>query len=145
MSDQFRSRVHDFVHDVTGFDAGLGLRFSRTAKDLVEAELLVDSRHLQLHGIVHGGVYCTLVETTCSVGAALAAGEDRVVVGLENHTSFLRGCRFGERLSVRAVPLSTGRRTQVWEATIVDSQGRRVARGQVRLISLAPEPPPNEG
>ena len=59
------------------------------------------------------------------------------VVGLENSTSFLRAVREG-RLTCTAVPLTRGRRSQVWEARVTDDTGRLVSSGRVRLLCLEP-------
>ena len=80
----------------------LGLEFIRVTGEVVIAEWTVGERHLQPHGIVHGGVYASVVETCCSVGAVLLAPPGKVVVGVENHTSFIRPVRDG-RLPVRIV------------------------------------------
>jgi uncharacterized protein (TIGR00369 family) len=81
-------------------------------------------------------VYAGIIETLCSVGAALdAMPRGQSVVGLENHTSFLRAVREG-RLRCTARPLSRGRKSQVWEAAVHDEQGRLVATGRVRLLCL---------
>jgi 1,4-dihydroxy-2-naphthoyl-CoA hydrolase len=122
--------------DAGGFNRAMGLVFLRASPDAVAAELEVGPQHLQAYGIVHGGVYSGIIETVCSVGAALHAAQNgSAVVGLENHTSFLHACRSG-RLRVEATPLSRGRRSQVWEGTVLDDNGRRVATGRVRLICL---------
>lgn len=114
----------------------MGVHFVRANPDEVTAELEIGPQHHQGYGIVHGGVYSGLIETVCSVGAALWAGRaGQSVVGLENTTSFLHAVREG-KLSVTARPLMRGRRTQVWEATVTDNKGRTVAAGKVRLISL---------
>jgi uncharacterized protein (TIGR00369 family) len=100
------------------------------------AELEIGDAHRQPYGIVHGGVYAGIVETVASVGAALyALADGKSVVGLENSTSFLRAAREGV-LRVTALPLTRGRRTQVWEGTVTDASGRVVATGRVRLLSL---------
>jgi 1,4-dihydroxy-2-naphthoyl-CoA hydrolase len=121
-----------------GYNRAMGLSFVSASPDEVIADLEVGDQHLQPYGIVHGGVYCGVVETTCSVGASLfSAAAGQAVVGVENHTSFLRAVRSG-KLRVTAVPLSRGRRTQIWEAAIRDGQGRLVATGRVRLLCLEP-------
>jgi uncharacterized protein (TIGR00369 family) len=120
----------------SGWARANGVRFVRASADEVVAEWDVDPSHLQPHGIVHGGVHCGVIETVTSVGAALAAASrGQSVVGLENHTSFIRAVRRGT-LRATARPLTRGRRTQVWEATITDSEGRTVATGRVRLLCL---------
>ncbi len=121
-----------------GFNTAMGLRFVRATRDEVVAELTVGENHSQPYGIVHGGVHTGIIETVCSVGAAIDAQSDgRTVVGLENSTSFLRAARSGV-LRFTARPITRGRRTHVWEATVTDESGRAVATGRVRLMCLEP-------
>ena len=139
-SDLKASRDGDFAAAINarrdGWNAAMGLHFLRATPDEVTAELEVGSRHHQAYGIVHGGVYCGIVETASSVGAAIwARRHNQTVVGVDNHTSFLNAVREG-KLTVTARPLVHGRRTQVWQATVTDSAGRLVAEGKVRLLSL---------
>jgi 1,4-dihydroxy-2-naphthoyl-CoA hydrolase len=122
--------------EVRGFDATLGLRLEHYDGDEVLARLTVQPSLLQPYGIVHGGVYCSVVETTASVGAALWFGERGNVVGVSNNTSFLRAVREGE-LTVRATPVQRGRTQQLWSVDVRDEQDRLVATGQVRLANLA--------
>ncbi|MGO9838900.1 MAG: PaaI family thioesterase [Polyangiaceae bacterium] len=119
-----------------GWNSAMGLNFVSASADEVVAECEVGPQHCQPHGIVHGGVYASMVETVASVGAALhAMPHGQSVVGLENHTSFLRAVRSGT-LRATARPLTRGRRTQVWESTITDASGRVAATGRVRLLCL---------
>jgi 1,4-dihydroxy-2-naphthoyl-CoA hydrolase len=119
-----------------GFDDAMGFEFVRLDPDEVVIEYTIDERHRQPYGIVHGGVHCAVVETACSTGAALTAmPRGQAVVGIENHTSFLRAARSG-RVRVTARPLARGRRSQVWEATAVDQKGQVLASGRVRLLCL---------
>lgn len=122
--------------EVKGFDATLGLRFDSYDGDEVLARLTVTPALQQPYGIVHGGVYCSIVETTASVGAALWFGQRGNVVGVSNHTNFLRAVREGE-LSVRATPVQRGRTQQLWTVDVRDEQERLVARGEVRLANVA--------
>jgi 1,4-dihydroxy-2-naphthoyl-CoA hydrolase len=122
-----------------GWDAAMGLRFVRASGDEVVVEVTIAAVHRQPYGIVHGGVHAGLIETVTSVGAALHALVDqRSVVGLENSTSFLHAVRSGT-LRATALPISRGRRTQVWSAEVRDEAGRLVASGRVRLLVLEPD------
>lgn len=124
---------------IDGWVHATGLHFLRATRDEVIAELVVAPHHLQAFGIVHGGVHAGVIETIASVGAAVDAGQKgNTVVGLENHTTFLRAVRSG-KLRAEAKPLTRGRRTQVWEANILDEEGRLVATGRVRLLVLEPD------
>jgi uncharacterized protein (TIGR00369 family) len=119
-----------------GFDATMGVRIVRASLDEVVLQYDVRPQHLQPHGIVHGGLHCAVVETACSTGAGLNAHKKgQAVVGIENHTSFIRAVRSG-RIEVRATPITRGRRTQVWEAVARNQAGEIVSTGRVRLMCL---------
>jgi len=119
-----------------GWDAAMKIHFVRATADEVVAEMEIGPMHRQPYGIVHGGVHSGLVEAVTSIGAALAARRrGQSVVGLENHTSFLNAVREG-KLRATARPLMRGRRTQVWEATVTDAEGRAISSGRVRFLVL---------
>ncbi len=119
-----------------GHDEVMDLRIVSATWDELRAELDVGPQHRQPYGIVHGGVYASIAESLCSIGAALHAhAQGRTAVGLENATTFLRAAREG-RLYARAVPLKLGRRTHVWTCDIQDEAGRLLAQGRVRLMIL---------
>ncbi|MEY4513794.1 MAG: hypothetical protein RLZZ450_5916 [Pseudomonadota bacterium] len=121
-----------------GWVATMGLEFVKVAEDEVVAELKVSEKHYQPMGIVHGGVYCSMVETVCSVGAFTHASKHGLmIVGVDNQTSFLKATRTGT-LRASARPLVTGQRTQLWEANIHDESGKLVSTGRVRLVCLEP-------
>lgn len=119
-----------------GWTGAMGLRVTRATRDEVVAELDVTPTHHQPYGIVHGGVHASIIETLASVGAAISAmPEGKSVVGLENHTSFLKAVRSGV---IRAVarPVSRGRTSHVWEVNVTDERGNLAATGRVRLLLL---------
>jgi uncharacterized protein (TIGR00369 family) len=120
-----------------GHNVALGLRFLQATREKVVAEITVGTSHHQAYGIVHGGVYTSMVETACSVGAAMhAATHGASAVGLENHTSFLHAVREGT-LRVEATPVECGLRTQLWQASVFDNRDRIVASGRVRMFVFA--------
>jgi 1,4-dihydroxy-2-naphthoyl-CoA hydrolase len=122
-----------------GFMKLLGMSMLSMSEAEVVAELQVIPAHHQPMGIVHGGVYCALVETVCSIGAYLHASKHGLtVVGVDNQTSFLRATRTGV-LRVSGKPLSVGRRTQLWQAEIHNAGEVLVATGRVRLMCIEPE------
>jgi uncharacterized protein (TIGR00369 family) len=136
-----RSLVNDDSHTraartIGGLDLALGIRLVRSGPDEVVLEYDVDDRHRQPYGIVHGGMHCTVVETACSLGAAIAAApRGQSLVGVENHTSFIHAVRAG-RVTVTAHPLTRGRRSQLWQADVRTADGTLVASGRVRLLAL---------
>ena len=99
--------------------AGLiGLRYTHISEDEIRSEVEVVPDHHQPWGVANGGLYCTITESTASVGSLIVAGKP--VVGVNNNTDFLKPVADGNVTAV-ATPLYKGRRTQLWEVKI--SQG----------------------
>ena len=124
----------------SGFDLQLGLRYESAQDERVVATLAVTQDHLQPYGLVHGGVYATMVESVCSVGAALRElTRGHNAVGIENTTRFIRGTRVGARLRAEAVPAVAPAEDRArWEATITNEAGEVCATGRLVLAILAP-------
>lgn len=118
-----------------GFAALVGLQVEQASGELVQLRFAVRPELTQPYGILHGGVHATVVETAASIGAALWLGERGQVVGVSNHTNFLRAVRAGE-LTAQATPVHRGRSQQLWLVQVRDAAGRDVARGEVRLANL---------
>ncbi|HAM02026.1 MAG TPA: thioesterase [Acidimicrobiaceae bacterium] len=126
-----------------GWDSALGIRVEEMTPTRVVAHVDIDERHQQPYGIVHGGVWSSVVESVGSHGAAAAAHEmpgDLAVVGVANSTDFLRPHRTG-RVRATGTPIFTGRTQQIWLVEIErESDGKLVARGQLRVQNLSAPP-----
>ncbi|UYP17274.1 PaaI family thioesterase [Rhodococcus sp. Z13] len=119
----------------TGFNSALGLEFTEIGPDLARARWTVTPSQHQPYGIVHGGVYCAVIESVASVAAANWLGDKGNVVGVNNNTDFLRATRDGV-LTATGTPVHRGRTQQLWRVVITDEQDRTVAQGQVRLANI---------
>ena len=130
-------------HFTAPFDQELGLQFTELTPDGARAQLAVTPKLLQPMGLVHGGVYCSMIESMASVAAFTwlnspgngKSGNSGNVVGVNNNTDFLRSIGSGTVYGA-AEPIHRGRRQQLWLVTITDDDDRVVARGQVRLQNL---------
>lgn len=120
-----------------GFDSELGLTYLELTPDGGRAQLTIHDKLLQPWGIVHGGVYCSIVESLASVSGHIWLSENGggTVVGVNNNTDFLRAIGTGTVTAI-SQPIHRGRRQQLWLITITDEQGKLVARGQVRLQNI---------
>jgi 1,4-dihydroxy-2-naphthoyl-CoA hydrolase len=120
---------------LSGFDSLLGVEFMEVSGDRLTLQAKIRPDLHQPYGIVHGGVYCALVETAASIAGAMWLGEDGDVVGVANSTDFLRAIREGT-LTATATPIHRGRTQQLWQVHVTDDGDRLIARGQVRLANL---------
>lgn len=126
---------HDPAIVSNHFSDRLGLTITEISGDEVLGHMVLTPELHQPFGIVHGGVYCSVVETVASYGAATWFGDKGNVVGVSNHTNFLRAVREGT-LTVHSTPVHRGRTQQLWKVDITDETGRLIANGEVRLANI---------
>lgn len=126
-----------FVDRVT-YVGHTGIELTDASSDSCSGRIVIDETHHQPYGVVHGGVYCTLVETLASTGGALWAIENGMAgcVGVSNQTDFLRATTDGVLLGV-ATPIHRGRTQQLWQVEVTRQHDSKLAaRGQVRLQNV---------
>jgi uncharacterized protein (TIGR00369 family) len=119
----------------SGFTKAMNVSLVSASKEEVQLRMLIGPEHLQPQGLVNGGVLCALVETAGSLGAGLNVAPGKFVVGVENHTSFLRPARSGALLAV-ARPVHIGGRSQLWTTDVLNEDGEVVATGRLRLMAV---------
>ena len=134
------SEDHPKIVDAWGEQVGLDVL--ELGVDRVVARIDAHPRHHQPYGILHGGVYCSIVEGVASYGAGtLARSKGQPgVVGVSNSTDFLRSHSEGELIAT-GTPVHHGRSAQLWTVEIRRSSDQElVARGQVRFHVLSELP-----
>lgn len=115
-----------------------GLELTDASVDHAEGRLEIADYHHQPYGAVHGGVYCMMIETLASTGAALWAMDQGMpgAMGVSNKTDFIRPATDGVLLG-RATPIHRGRTQQLWQVDITrEGDGKLVAQGQVRMQNV---------
>jgi 1,4-dihydroxy-2-naphthoyl-CoA hydrolase len=115
----------------------LGLRLDVVTGSHMTAHIELGPQHRTPWGVVHGGVYATIVESVGSIGASVAVREQgQFAVGVHNATDFVRSVTEG-RVDVVGTPIQQGRVQQLWEITLTGAvDGRLVAQGRLRLQNL---------
>jgi uncharacterized protein (TIGR00369 family) len=115
-------------------DDKLGVRITDYNPDRLVATMPVGGNE-QPFGLLHGGATCTLVETIGSVAAALGAGPDNQVVGVELNASYLRAATSGEVTAV-CTPVRRGRTLSTFQIDITDDQGKQTATARLTCMTL---------
>ena len=112
----------------------LGITYKNISKDSVELELLIEEKHKQPYGVMHGGTSAVLAETAASLGAnAQLDTTKEVAVGLELNLNHLQAVTNGTITTV-ATPLHIGKQTQVWEIKITNDKQKLVSAGRCTLF-----------
>lgn len=115
------------------FGGKLGIEIEEWSPERIVGSMPVDG-NTQPDGILHGGATCSLIESLASMGAAVVAGwPDKLVMGLQQTTNFIRASREGSVRGV-ATPIHLGRTTHVWQVDVTQVEtGKLVASGRVTL------------
>jgi uncharacterized protein (TIGR00369 family) len=121
------------------FDALVGTEWLDDDPDRARVRLPIRDELLQPVGLLHGGVMSTLVESTCSRATAVAVFADGMIaMGQSINVNFIRPVTAGA-VEVRARARHRGRTTWVWDAEVLDDDGRICAIAQM-TIAVRPLP-----
>lgn len=119
------------------FDELIGTEWVSDDPDGAVARFKVRDELRQPVGLIHGGVFSTVVESLCSRATALAVlAEGKVSMGQSINVSFVRSLTEGSA-EVRAVARHRGSTTWVWQAEVIDDRGRLCATA---LMTVATRP-----
>lgn len=105
----------------------VGMRVVEASADRVVGELAVREHVLAPNGYLHAATVVALADTACGIGTRLSLPDN--VTGfttLEVKANYLGTARSGV-VTATAVPRHGGRRTQIWDATVCDDEGRTIA------------------
>lgn len=112
------------------FRCHLGIEVNRVGKDGdAEIALPVTEELLQAYGMVHGGIYCVLIDTVLGTCARAALQRDCGPMTVDLNVSFLRPTGLG-RVVCRGDIIKAGRSVVVGAADVVDADGRKLATGR---------------
>ncbi len=121
------------------FDALLGTEWLDDDPDHARVRVPMRDELRQPVGLLHGGVMSSLVESVCSRATALTVlGDGMAAMGQSISVNFIRPITEGHA-EVRARARHRGRTTWVWEAEILDADGRVCALAQM-TIAVRPLP-----
>ena len=122
--------------DVRQFEAGfrslfpghLGIRLISVEPELVVAEIDVQRHLCTAPGLMHGGAIMAFADTLGAVGTSANLPPGAGTTTIESKTNFFRGGVEGTTLRGECRPMHRGRRTQVWQTTILNPEGKVVAQ-----------------
>ncbi len=121
------------------FDALVGTEWLDDDPDHARVRVQMRDELRQPVGLLHGGVMSTLVESVCSRATALVVlDEGNAAMGQSISVNFIRPVTAGHA-EVRARARHRGRTTWVWDAEVLDAEGKLCALAQM-TIAVRPIP-----
>jgi acyl-CoA thioesterase len=122
------------------FHTWAGMEVVEASAGEVTVAMDVLDRHVNLQGLVHGGMLAILADTACglSIRSAMEPGRLHVTTDMDIH--YLAPASPG-RLLGRGKAVRVGRSLAFAEASIEDAEGRLLARAQARFSVSGKEAP----
>jgi uncharacterized protein (TIGR00369 family) len=128
------------IKNQSNFDEYIGTEWVRLDPDDARARIEFRDELRQPYGLMHGGVYSTIVESLCSYATAAAVYEEgNIALGQSIEVSFMRPVSSGHA-EARAAARHRGRSTWVWTVEIVDDDERLCALAKMTM-AVRPRPP----
>ena len=132
-----RPTPEELLEFITAMGSGdlattMGITVTEVSYDKLVGTMPVQG-NTQPYGILHGGAHAVLAETLGSVGAAIHAGPDRIVMGIELSCAHHRAASSGI-VTGTAIPISTGRTLSTWEIVMTDENQRRLSTARLTCI-----------
>ena len=114
----------------------LAFRLSAVESGSVTFRCVVDGRHYNNIGSVHGGVPAALIDSAsgCAVFSTLSKGDAWTTLGLS--VDFLRAPNTEGELRCEGRVVRAGRRSAVADAELYDADGRLCARGSSQCLIM---------
>jgi 1,4-dihydroxy-2-naphthoyl-CoA hydrolase len=121
------------------FDELLGTEWLDDDPDQARVRIELRDELRQPVGLLHGGVMSSLVESICSRATALAVMDNGMMaMGQSISVNFIRPITAGGA-EVKAQVRHRGRTTWVWDAEVLNDDGKLCARAQM-TIAVRPQP-----
>ena len=120
------------VAELIGFDV------ERVENGESVATLVVEERHSNPMGTIHGGILCDLADAAMGTAYFSTLGPGESFTTLELKINFLRPFWTG-RLVARARVVSRGRTVGMTECDVEDDAGRLIARASSTCMTLRGE------
>ncbi len=124
------------------FLAELGIRFTYLGRDGARFELMLERRHLNAEGRMHGGMIASLLDAACGLPVrVLGDGQDLVrAVTLSLNIDYLAAPR-GPLVRARGRITGGGRRIVFSQGEVLDQDGTPVAQASGCFKRLFPASP----
>jgi 1,4-dihydroxy-2-naphthoyl-CoA hydrolase len=125
-----------------GMPRALGIRITSLSARKVTADMPITPMHLNMNGRVNGGAIMAFADVLGALGAVANRPPGYRGGTIESKTNFFAS-GVGPVLSAVCVPLHVGRTTSVWQTTIQNADGSRVAmvtQTQISVPAKAPDP-----
>ena len=116
-------------------DQKMGIEVLEASPQRLVAQMPVEG-NTQPFGLLHGGASVVLAESLGSIGTALHAGPDRMIVGVDINATHHKSAKSGLVTAV-ATALSLGKTICSYDVVITNEDGERTCTARITCLILA--------
>lgn len=109
-----------------GMGRALGIKLKKLSRRRIDAEMAVKEDHINRSGRINGGALMAFADILGALGTLANLPEGYRTTTLESKTNFFAAGE-GAKLAATTLPLHIGRTTMVWQSTIKNLDGTKVA------------------
>lgn len=109
-----------------GMGRALQVHLKKLSRRGIRAEMTVSEEHINRSGRINGGIIMAFADVLGAMGTLANLPEGFRTTTLESKTNFF-AAGAGSRLKADVLPLHIGRTTMVWQTTVSNMDGTRVA------------------
>ena len=109
-----------------GMGRALGIKLKKLSRRRLDAEMKVQEDHINRSGRINGGALMAFADILGALGTLANLPEGFRTTTLESKTNFFAAGE-GAKLMATVLPLHIGRTTMVWQSTIKNMDGTKVA------------------
>ncbi len=122
---------------LNSFLSHLRLPPATLSEGVARLEFVVEEVHLRHGGIIHGGVYATVLDTVAGYAAYSIAPEGAEVVTMQLNMNMTAPARPGDRIIATARAIHSGRRTAVVQGELRREDGKLLTVGSATMFFVS--------
>lgn len=112
----------------------IGLAFTEITPSILKGKMMVNESNCQPLRMLNGGASMAIIEIMGSMAANLVVDRTKfVALGQSITGNHFRPVKEGESVTAEAIAIHLGKKSQVWEISIFQSEGKLVCKGTLNM------------
>lgn len=128
-------------HTPSAFGELIGAKSEESRKGYARISLVLEEKHTNPNGVVHGGVLTTLMDEACGWAVMTVRGMEAMLEAphatVDMNVSFLSGARPGDTIVIEGRVLRVGRSVAFAEAEVRRGEDTLIAKGRFTFVIQA--------
>lgn len=112
----------------------MNMKVCELNEEYARVEIDLAEKHMNPFHKIHGGVYCSILDTTAYWAVYCHLDENTGYTSLDLSIDYIRPCNFGKFIAIGKL-VKIGRSICIGEVTVQDGNGKMLAHGTSKLMA----------